>query len=106
MIHYMDISVATTITMATLDILKDPVDSKKEHIGMEKRQARDGIGSALHDLADCETLRNSLFTPMTYFYLVCVQYNYTCVNSLYIHFIKAKICHRCEEDVSEGLTIG
>ena len=48
--------------------MKNPVDSKKEHIGMvykEKRQARDGIGSTLHDLADCETLRNSLFIPMT-----------------------------------------
>ena len=51
--------------------MKNRVDSKKEHIGMgdgvkkEKRQARDGIGSTLHDLADCETLRNSLFTPMT-----------------------------------------
>ena len=29
------------------------------------RQARDGIGSTLHDLADNETHRNSLFTPMT-----------------------------------------
>ena len=30
----------------------------------EKRQARDRTGSTLHELADCETFRNSLFTPI------------------------------------------
>ena len=38
---------------------KQMVNSKKE------RQARDGIGSTVHELANCETLLNSLFTPMT-----------------------------------------
>ena len=60
--------------------MKDPVDSKKEHIGMEKRQARDGT---LHDLADCETLRNSLIPILLPG--VCIRDPCVCtsVNSLY-----------------------
>ena len=81
MILHMHMSHTTTIAMAILcsvystlkkkvnKQMKYTVDSKKERIGMvyikEKREARDGIGSTFHDLADCETLRNSLFTPMT-----------------------------------------
>ena len=65
--------------------MKNPVDSKKEKYvssnimcmypvtsaftvdsnampQMFVRQARDGVRSTNHDLADCETLRNSLFT--------------------------------------------
>ena len=49
---------------------------------MEKRQARDGIGSTLHDLADCETLRNSFFTPMAKPYIIQAYKLLTLVHTL------------------------
>ena len=41
------------------------IQANEKSSGFQKKAYRDGVGSTLHDLADCETLRNSLFTPMT-----------------------------------------
>ena len=71
MILHMHMSHTTTIAMTTLcsvhSTLKKKVRQANEKFSgfqegayrdgvKEKRQARDRIGSTLHDLADCETL--------------------------------------------------